>query len=233
MSTGVTMNLCWGQRHLQVISGLTLSLLPKPFPVYPIPAGHPWVLNRAAYSSEMLSVPNWSIKAENCLRSSLSTSSSAGLGRTKGTLRDAVFRRRWSLAAFWELRNCPVNRDPKPSVPGQGDSKAQNPTLPPHGFDETILAQEDLPPAEPWDETWTCGQLWGHPLPPSKGSVSDISWESTRAVSRISLEASCRHLQNPKVNSSVLSCPVPAASSPSKTSSSSSLLHGRSSSCNC
>lgn len=69
-------------------------------------------------------MPSCSIKAAKCLRSSLSAPSSAGPGRTSRTLRDAVLRLRCSLAAFWELRNCPAGRCPKPSVPRQGSSKA-------------------------------------------------------------------------------------------------------------
>lgn len=99
------------------------------------------MLNRVAYSSETLSMPNCSMKAAKCLCSSLSAPSNAGLGRTKRTLRDAVFRRRWFLVAFWELRNCPANRYPKPSVPSQGNSKAQTPTLPTPWLRQAASAQ--------------------------------------------------------------------------------------------
>ena len=81
------------------------------------------------------------MKAAKCLRSSLSAPSNAGLGRTKRTLRDAVFRRRWSLAAFWELRNCAADRYPKLLVPSRGDSKAQTLTLPTSWLRQAASAQ--------------------------------------------------------------------------------------------
>lgn len=120
------------------------ALLPQacpPWAALPRPTGHPWVPNRAAYSSEMLSVPSWSIKAAKCLCSSLSAPSNITLGMAKRTLRDAVLRRRWSLAAFWELRNCPANRHTKPSVPARGNGEAQTPTLPTPGLQQATLAQ--------------------------------------------------------------------------------------------
>jgi len=120
----------------------------------------------------MLSVPSWSIKAAKCLRSSLSIPSSAGLGRTKRTLRDAVFRRRCSLAAFWELRNCPADRHHKTSAPGQGNGKAQSPRLPTPRLPQGPLVQWDPSPGEPWAETQAWGHFWGHRVPPRKGSIS-------------------------------------------------------------
>lgn len=108
---------------------------------------------QGTYSSERLSVPSCSIKAAKCLRSSLSPTSSAGVGSTSRTLRDAVFLRRCSLAAFWELRNCPADRNPKSSVPRQGDSKAQSPALLPPRLQQSGSAQQGPAPGEPGAES--------------------------------------------------------------------------------
>lgn len=67
-----------------------------------------------------------------------------------------------------------------------------------------------------------------HAVPQSKGSTPQCPgepWECVQDQPRL-------HLRSPAVNSSVPKLPVPAASSPSNTSSSSSLLHGKPSSCN-
>lgn len=209
------------------------ALLPQahpPWAALPGPAGHPWVLNRAAYSSETLSVPSWSIKAAKCLCSSLSAPSNITLGMAKRTLRDAVFRRRWSLAAFWELRNCPGDRHTKPSVP----AKPKPGHFPPQGFNNPLRrnrtphqGNHGLRPGH-GDSFWaiTCHSAMAtFQIHPEKRGGRVQGQPGLLGVSRW-------HLRSPAANSSVLNRPVPAASSPSKTSSSSSVLHGKSSSCN-
>lgn len=150
----MTLLLCWGQRHLRGISGLPACVgtsCPKPFPLCPscrTPVG----ARQGTYSSERFSVPSCSIKAAKCLRSSLSAPGSPGEGSTSRTLRDPVFRRRCSLAAVWELRNCPADRYPKSSVPSQGTAKPDPRRFPLHSFNNEVQG-------EPRAESCSWGQF--------------------------------------------------------------------------
>lgn len=181
------------------------------------------MLSQAAHSSEMSSVPSWSMNAAKRFRSSLSTPSNRGPAKTE-FLQDAVFRWRWSLLAFWELRNCPVKTQPEPSVPNP------NPGI--HHPSTSPSCSSAIGPSEPWAQSPAAGLLLGHCVPPRTGSVADPSWKGGTGMGPGCLEALCWYLQSPATNSSVFNCPVPAASSPSKRSSSSSVLHGKFFSCN-
>lgn len=99
---------------------------------------------QGTHSSEGLCVPSCSMKALKCLLSSLSPRSSPGLGSTSRTLRDAVFLLRCSLAAFWELRNCPAGRYPKSSVPSRATAKPKPQHFPLHGFNKVVQHSRTL-----------------------------------------------------------------------------------------